>query len=717
MEHRDAGIGLSLEARAEQVAVDAVAGLWPEAIEGKTRHWIDARLSGGVVPSFTLRAGLAGTSLETLDLVSLAGEGTVAGTAVDYLPPMPVVTGASADMTMDATAFRLDITDGQVGDLRVTRGDVDFLQLDQHPQLADIDLTIDGPLRDALRLVDSEPLGYVSRYGLGIDGVHGTSSTRLAISFPLLDSLTLDDVEVRADSTIRDAVLPDAAFGQSLTDGDLALSVTKRGMTVEGEAAVAAVPAKVKWIENFEDGADFRSRYEAEATLSPEQRTALDLDIPPLSPPFLDGPTGASVIVTQLPSGQSTLGATLDLTPAAMHLPGFEWRKPPGTSGRATLSALLAKGGALREVNRFTVIAGNDLSIAGSVSLLPDGGVGRVGLEQASVGETTFTGGASFRPDGGLDIDINGEALDMVPLLTGGEDDHGAEADGTAVAGAPSEDGAGDLPPLSLRAQFDVVWIGEDATLENAVAHIIRDENGWRAMDVSALAEAAAPLRFQYRPLDDGTGRHAFTLDSGAAGVVLRAVNVLDTMRGGTLSVRGTVAPDDTVSGLAEIRDFRLMDAPVLAKVLSVAALTGILESLSGEGLAFSRAVAPFEMEDGVLRLTDARAHGPSLGLTAEGVIGTEEPEVVDVRGTIVPVYAINSLLGNLPVIGDLITGGDEGGGLFAATYTVKGELAAPSVNVNPLSVLAPGFLRKLFEAPAPQTVERPAEDEAGDSD
>lgn len=105
MEHQDAGIGLTLEARAEEVAVDALAGLWPAAIEGKVRHWIDTRLSGGIVPSITVRAGLAGASLDALDIVSLEGEGKVEGTTVDYLPPMPVVTEASADMTMTADAL------------------------------------------------------------------------------------------------------------------------------------------------------------------------------------------------------------------------------------------------------------------------------------------------------------------------------------------------------------------------------------------------------------------------------------------------------------------------------------------------------------------------------------------------------------------------------------------------------------------------------------
>lgn len=707
LEEQDTGLGLSLEARATDVAVDGLGGLWPEALEGQIRDWISTRLSGGVVPTFTVRAGLAGTGWDTLDFVSLEGEGEVTGTAVDYLPPMPVVEGASATMSMTAEAFRLDITEGHVGELRVTGGDVDFLGLDLKDQTADIDLTIEGPLRSALQLVDSEPLGYVSRYGLAVESVRGSSSTRLAISFPLLASLTLDDVEVRADGTVRDGVLPDAAFGHTLTDGDLALSVTKEGMTVEGTAAVAAIPAKVKWTEHFTDDAPFRSRYEAEAALSALDRQVLDLDIVPLKEPFLSGPTGASVIVTQLLSGQSTLGATLDLTPSTMRLPGFEWDKAAGTPGRATLSALLGEGGSLREITRFTVSAGNDMAMTGDVSLLPEGGVNRVTLETATVGETTFSGGASFRPDGGIDVDVGGAAFDAVPFFA-------AATSGDDEASTMGDTGTTDLPPLSVRAQFDVVWIAEDATLENAVAHLIRDETGWQAMDISALAEGAAPVRFQYRPAAGGLG-HAFTLDSAVAGVVLRTVNVLDTVRGGTLSVRGTVMPDETVSGLAEIRDFRLTDAPVLAKVLSVAALTGILESLTGEGLAFSRALAPFEIKNGVLGLTDARAYGPSLGLTAEGYIGLSEPEMVDVRGTVVPLYAVNSLLGNIPVLGDLITGGAEGGGLFAAVYTAKGPVSEPSVSVNPLSVLAPGFLRNLFDAPAPQTVERPEAPASGD--
>ena len=71
----------------------------------------------------------------------------------------------------------------------------------------------------------------------------------------------------------------------------------------------------------------------------------------------------------------------------------------------------------------------------------------------------------------------------------------------------------------------------------------------------------------------------------------------------------------------------------------------------------------------------------------------------MDLRGTLVPAYTINSVLGNIPILGTLLTGG-EGEGVFALTYRVSGAPDSPTVSVNPLSALAPGFLRSFVVAP-----------------
>lgn len=68
-------------------------------------------------------------------------------------------------------------------------------------------------------------------------------------------------------------------------------------------------------------------------------------------------------------------------------------------------------------------------------------------------------------------------------------------------------------------------------------------------------------------------------------------------------------------------------------------------------------------------------------------------------NGTLIPLRGVNTILGGIPIIGDIL-GGENG--IFAITFEAQGPLDNPSISVNPLSVLAPGFLREIFEFDTP---------------
>ena len=64
----------------------------------------------------------------------------------------------------------------------------------------------------------------------------------------------------------------------------------------------------------------------------------------------------------------------------------------------------------------------------------------------------------------------------------------------------------------------------------------------------------------------------------------------------------------------------------------------------------------------------------------------------------VAPSPALNlSMLGNIPVIGDLLVS-RRGEGVFGMTYSINGSAAQPRVGVNPVSALTPGILRRIFE-------------------
>src|SRR5262249_49365670 len=145
------------------------------------------------------------------------------------------------------------------------------------------------------------------------------------------------------------------------------------------------------------------------------------------------------------------------------------------------------------------------------------------------------------------------------------------------------------------------------------------------------------------------------------------------------------------------ITNLKVVQAPVLARLLSVASLTGIVDQLRGSGISFRLLRVPFTYARSVIKISNGEMYGASLGLTGKGSYGFSD-SLMDFEGTIIPVYTINSAVNSIPLLGKLLTGGEKGGGVLAMTYTYKGAAATAQPHVNPLAALTPGFTRHIFD-------------------
>jgi hypothetical protein len=244
--------------------------------------------------------------------------------------------------------------------------------------------------------------------------------------------------------------------------------------------------------------------------------------------------------------------------------------------------------------------------------------------------------------------------------------------------------------------------MGEKRDLTGLKAEARRGPLRWERvqLDATTAPTAGTPaggrLDVDLDVEDGGSGRlEAVAEDAGA---FLDLLEITPNVVGGRFRISGTVdaaRTDKAVVGKMSVEEFRVVNAPGFARLLSVALLTGILDSLRGEGIGFQRFDADFAWADPKVEIREGRMYGAALGVTARGVLDLEE-DTIDVDGTLVPAYAVNSILGNIPLLGQLLVG-ERGGGVFAATYRASGALGDPQIGVNPLSTLAPGFLRRLF--------------------
>ena len=217
---------------------------------------------------------------------------------------------------------------------------------------------------------------------------------------------------------------------------------------------------------------------------------------------------------------------------------------------------------------------------------------------------------------------------------------------------------------------------------------------------ISALrADSTGPERIQAEIAKQGNGRRV-SMRAADAGALFRALDVLDTVAGGSLALEAHFDdryPDPPLAGTLDMSNFGLRNAVAAGKLLQAVTVYGITEAMQGgQTVMFSRLIMPFRFAGDVLDIEEARAFSASLGVTAQGRIDTGR-HYMDLKGTIVPAYVINSALGNIPILGQLFSP-ERGGGLLSVAYTVRGPLSDPSVTVNPLSALTPGFLRGIFK-------------------
>ena len=658
---------------------------WPPSMAPGGWKWCTTHLHDGIVPHATA----------TIDFGSKDGKVAVTGLdarldaqklRVDYLPPMPAVRNVAGRVTADLTSLRVDIDSGDASGLTVGDGFVLISDLDQPDQRIDIDLMISGPVRSAMTIIASQPLDYDSKIGIDPDQTSGDVTTRLMMRFPLVDDLDADQVQIDADVELRNLGISHAISGVDISNGDARLRIDNRGLRAAGRLSIAGIEGELRASDSFADDVEPRTMASFSFTDAPVERIRRALrGVADLRPYLREGGLSGRITFDQSQAGTGVLAATMDLTRASLAIPPIGWSKPAGTAGSWEASLRL-ENGRLAAVPQFELLAPG-LDFAASCRFGPGGGLDSAEVARLNAGRTNLTGTLAARVGGGWDAAVNGIALDLQPILDGLGKRKGSDGGGMDA-----------LPDITLAADLETVWLAHTESLRDVRASALHQNGRLTVARLEGRLIDGSPVHLSLAP--DNEGGRVLRANAANAGEALSAFRIFSDARGGELEARARFDDTDPASpltGKVTVRRFHIVNAPILARLLSILAVTGIRDTLTGRGIAFTVFELPFSFKNDVLEITDGRAAGWSLGMTFAGTVDVAA-ETVDVAGRLVPFYTINNVLGRLPLLGSIMTGGERGAGVFSAAYTVQGPLDDPAVSVNPVSVLFPGFLRWLLE-------------------
>jgi hypothetical protein len=700
---RDAGrVRSVLSVAVDHVAFADLPRLWPRAIARPAHDWITENITAGIVRDGHAEVAIdANDNLSDVALASATGSLLGEGVTVHWLRPVPPIDHGTVRLNiLDADTFEILVSSGRQSldtghesGLMVKSGRMRISGITQKDQVATIEAEIGGPVADAVTLLRNKRLHLFDRLQFELNDPGGQLSGTLAVTLPLEEKLQIEDVPIQAKLHLQDAHFAGLVAGRNLDHGNVEIVASIEGMKLTGQAEVAGIPTQIEAEMNFRSGPPGQvvRRIVATGRATARQLAAAGLD----AGEALDGNLALKAVVTDRRDGSGEILVDADLIGAGLLIEPIGWHKPAGQAA-AGQARLKLRRGRLVGIDDITLdgrAQGADALLLRAKSVFAEGRIAGLTIDRAILGRTSGHGIVRFPPAAGpIQMSFEGASLDLSPVLSSKP----------AAEGRREPNQTKPAPAWLLDARFDQAVMANDITVSALTAHAESDGQILRALHVEARTEAIETGKNGRFRLDIAVpaGSRVRHLSAAAenAGELLRSVDVMKTMQGGRLSVNGTyddTLADHPLSGSAEIDDFRIQGAPALGRLLQAMTLYGLVDVMQGPGLGFGRLVAPFRLTRDALVLSEARAFSSSLGITVKGRIDLAHDRL-DLEGTIVPAYFFNSLLGNLPLVGKLFSP-EEGGGLFAARYSIRGKTNDPEVVVNPLSALTPGFLRGVF--------------------
>jgi len=671
---------MHLEAEAAAIPVDDLRLLWPPDIGSPgARDWVVSNLSRGRIDGagIVVDADIAVEHGFDVRTPEIDGSLSFSGVTARYWRPLPPFEDIYGTATFDAKSFALTLSGGKYRDIAIAGAKVDFVGLNREkpPSRLAVDARFEGPLNRVLEVLDREPLGYARYLQMDPAAARGDAGFRLRVGLPLLEALVFDDVEVEAEGEAGDVHMPITALRTNLEGARIDVKVDKRHFAVSGGGSLGGQPATFDFERRFLESEPVESRYRLRTTVDDSGRARLGFDLSP----YVNGPIEIDVAATEFRAGTADYTVKAGLGKSEVQLDPLGWAKPGGEP--AWLEASL-RGGPEGQLEASSVVAaGPGLELVGRGRYdIADNRLIEGSLDRLRLGERTDIA-VDVLPtsDGAVSIRVSGPSVDLSGYL-GGKDGERSPREG------------GDR--LGILLDTDRAWLGGDAPLHGFSAQFRLEGERLLEGTAEALTEGGRAVSVSLRPDAD---KARLTIEAEDTGALLSALGWYRNMRGGLLrfNAAGPAGALDDYEGSLLVKDFRIRNAPVLARLLAAASITGIGDALSSDaGLRFERLETPVRIGNRHIGLGPGRAFGTSIGVTFRGEFDRDR-ETVALDGVLVPAYFVSRVLEKIPLIGGLLTRGGEG--LFAATYELDGPVDDPRTKVNPLTVLAPGFLRGLF--------------------
>ncbi len=684
----DESPGIQFAGRLREVSAELLKKLWPPIMTPRTRGWINENVVSGKITEGTFQVNFPANELARAlrdrvmpkDVVQV--DFTMENVTTRYFKGLPELRGAAGVAKLKDDTFVLDITSGEASldegkTLKLAKGRFEAKDLLSKEVPGTFSFDIRGSLDNMMAFAAHPDLNLVTKDMGNAPHIKGTVKALVGLSLPLIKGVPKDRVKITTDLSISDASLSAAMPGIDITEGEFKVAMTAESISVSGPAKLNGIASKLDWHKPRGKGT---ATVEIETVVDAKMREKLGLKVAE----YMTGEVPVKIKVKEGEAATRVVEVAADLDDVAMKLSVAGWSRPKTKGTNATFVLKDGENG-VRTVEALK-LDGPGLHLRGSLQVGKGGVLRSVNMSEIRLNEDDiFT--ASLEPsDGSMNLTVTGPSFDARPYIKN--------------IISPAKTASGEGSEVTKGQNFVV-----DAKFKSVTAHrgeVIRDVSATfvtrRGTIASANIEGAfnngLPIAIKVVPVESGRELRVTSSDGGST---LRATNFYSKIAGGQLDFYALVAnaPGSPIrNGQLILKKFEVRNEATLAELDRRGR-----PKKSGpraEGVNFKKLSLPFTTDAQFVRMCNVTLEGSDLGGVAEGLVRKTDG-AIDITGTMVPAQSLNGFLDDVPLFGQILTGG-KGGGIFGVTFAMGGTISKPKTQVNPLSVFAPGFLREVFE-------------------
>jgi Protein of unknown function/AsmA-like C-terminal region len=665
-----------------------------------TYHWISENVVAGRVSEGTFQVNLSADALAKAKLDKNLPENSVdfsfklKDVSTKYLKTMPMLTNGAGEGGQHDNNFQLNISAGQSSlengqTIKLNGGSflAKNVMLDEVPGIFAFELS--APISTMLAFASQPELDVMKFDVEELGKLKGQAEASIGLKLPLIDDVPKDRIDFSTDVKLVNVELSDIAPGLDLTNGQFNVDLFPDSISISGPAKLNGLPAQIQWQKPRSGG---QAKASVTATLDEKTREKMGMKLAD----YISGPMPIHATIEKNDKGDADVAIDADLSDVKMKLAALSWKRDATPGTKVTFKLRSTSEG--RSIDNF-VLDGDGLHLRGSIKTNLKGKLQSVVMDQIKLDEDNVFSARVVPGEGTVDLNISGKNFDARPYIKTLASPASQPQNKSGPTTAEGQD-------FTLTAHFDRVTANRGETLTDVSAVLRARASKIAEADISAKFLSGQALNVTVVPLP--TGRE-FRVSSNDGGSVLRAANFYSKIAGGQLrffALLGNEEGSPVHKGRLDILNFDVRNEAALAELDQRGK-----PKKSGprkEGINFERLHLPFTTDDKFVRLGDVVLKGTDMCATADGVIRKSD-NAIDVTGTMIPACGISGVFNNVPLLGDILSGGNSNEGLFGVTYFVGGTFAKPDIKVNPLSAIAPGIFRRFFDfspkrAPAQRT-------------